>query len=141
MRNGFKVIDADGHFYEPADLWDKYLESEFRDRRPRVARMLGNSMIQFEGEEEGVSRSKTLFSQMDAKFGHAFRDNWSRESRIKDMDTEGWDIQVCLPTKAVSLPSFVPPDVQGAMCRAYNNWAHDFCSGAPERIKFTATVP
>ena len=141
MRNGFRVIDADGHFYEPEDLWDKYLSPEFQDRRPRVARMLGNSMVQFEGEEGGVSRSDKLFSQMDAKFGHAFRDGWTLESRIKDMDTEGWDIQVCLPTKAVSLPGFIPDDVQGAMCVAYNSWAHDFCSGAPERIKFTATVP
>ncbi len=141
MRNGFRVIDADGHFYEPEDLWDKYLSAEFQDRRPRVARMLGNSMVQFEGEEGGVSRSEKLFSEMDNKFGHAFRDGWTLESRIKDMDTEGWDIQVCLPTKAVSLPGFIPDDVQGAMCVAYNSWAHDFCSGAPERIKFTATVP
>ncbi len=141
MRNGFRVIDADGHFYEPEDLWDRYLSPEFQDRSPKVARMLGNSMVQFEGEEGGVSRSDKLFSQMDAKFGHAFRDGWTLESRIKDMDTEGWDIQVCLPTKAVSLPGFIPDDVQGAMCVAYNSWAHDFCSGAPERIKFTATVP
>ena len=141
MRNGFRVIDADGHFYEPEDLWDKYLSPEFQDRSPKVARMLGNSMVQFEGEEGDVSRSDKLFSQMDAKFGHAFRDGWTLESRIKDMDTEGWDIQVCLPTKAVSLPGFIPDDVQGAMCVAYNSWAHDFCSGAPERIKFTATVP
>ena len=141
MRDGFRVIDADGHFYEPEDLWDKYLSPEFQDRRPKVARMLGNSMVQFEGEEGGVSRSEKLFSEMDAKFGHAFRDGWTLESRIKDMDTEGWDIQVCLPTKAVSLPGFIPEDVQGAMCVAYNSWAHDFCSGAPERIKFTATVP
>ncbi len=141
MRNGYRVIDADGHFYEPEDLWEKYLSPEFQDRRPRVGQMLGNSMIQFEGEEGGVSRSEKLFSEMDAKFGHAFRDGWTLESRIKDMDTEGWDIQVCLPTKAVSLPGFIPEDVQGAMCVAYNSWAHDFCSGAPERIKFTATVP
>ena len=141
MRNGFRVIDADGHFYEPEDLWDNYLSPEFQDRRPKVARMLGNSMVQFEGEEGGVSRSDKLFSEMDNKFGHAFRDGWTLESRIKDMDTEGWDIQVCLPTKAVSLPGFIPEDVQGAMCVAYNSWAHDFCSGAPERIKFTATVP
>ena len=141
MRNGFRVIDADGHFYEPEDLWDKYLSPEFQDRRPKVARVLGNSMVQFEGEEGGVSRSEKLFSEMDNKFGHAFRDGWTLESRIKDMDTEGWDIQVCLPTKAVSLPAFIPDDVQGAMCCAYNSWAHDFCSGAPERIKFTATVP
>ena len=32
MRNGFKVIDADAHFYEPADIWDRYLEPQYYDR-------------------------------------------------------------------------------------------------------------
>jgi predicted TIM-barrel fold metal-dependent hydrolase len=125
MRNGFKVIDADGHFYETADLWEKYTEPAYRDRVPKVAQMLGNSMVQFEGETGGVSRAKSLWGQMDAKFGHAFRDNWSLKSRLKDMDDEGWDIQVCLP----------------AMVKAYNNWAHDFCSQSNNRVKFTAPVP
>ena len=29
MRNGFRVIDADAHFYEPADIWDKYIEKKY----------------------------------------------------------------------------------------------------------------
>ena len=36
MRNGFRVIDADGHFYEPGDIWDSYVEPAYRDRRPIV---------------------------------------------------------------------------------------------------------
>ena len=32
MREGFKIIDADGHFYEPADLWEKYIDPEFYDQ-------------------------------------------------------------------------------------------------------------
>ena len=32
MNNGFAVIDADRHVMEPSDLWDRYLEPEFRGR-------------------------------------------------------------------------------------------------------------
>ena len=30
------VIDGDGHCNEPADLFDRYLEKEFRERGPKV---------------------------------------------------------------------------------------------------------
>jgi hypothetical protein len=33
MNNGFAVIDADQHVMEPSDLWDRYLEPEFRGAR------------------------------------------------------------------------------------------------------------
>ena len=142
MRNGFKVIDADAHFYEPGDIWDKYVEPEYYDSRPRVAKVHAKSILEYEGEEPmNALRSKSLFSMMESKFGHAFRDNWSLDSRIKDMETEGWDIQVCLPTVGAAAPAHKNPNVAAALCRAYNNWAHEFCSGAPKRIKFTAVVP
>ena len=30
------TIDADGHVLEPADLWETYLEKEFKDRALRI---------------------------------------------------------------------------------------------------------
>ena len=141
MRNGFKVIDADAHFYEPGDIWDKYVEPAFQERMPRVAKVHGKAILEYEGQETmNALKSKQLFSMMDDKFGHAFRDNWSLESRLKDMDTEGWDIQVCLPTNGAAAPFYKEPDISAALCRAYNNWAFDFCSGAPGRMKFAAVV-
>ena len=142
MRNGFKIIDADAHFYEPADIWDKYIEPEYYERRPRVAKIHGKAIFEYEGGQTmDAIRAKTLFSQMESKFGHAYRDSWSLQSRLKDMEAEGWDVQVCLPTNGFLAPGYKDPDVAEALCRAYNNWAHEFCSGAPERIKFTASVP
>src|SRR5207249_7080360 len=35
MTRTYNVIDADGHILEPLDLWDKYMDPEFRQRRPR----------------------------------------------------------------------------------------------------------
>ena len=48
MRNGFKIIDADGHFYEPPDIWDKYMVGEeCYDQRPRVAKVHGRAILQY----------------------------------------------------------------------------------------------
>ncbi len=30
------AIDCDGHILEPADLWEKYLEPQYRDRAIRI---------------------------------------------------------------------------------------------------------
>ena len=146
MRNGFRVIDADAHFYEPADIWDRYMGKEYYDRRPRVAKVHGKTLFEYEGDLslgifDDVLEAEPLFSQMESKFGHAFRDGWTLESRLKDMDTEGWDIQVCLPTNGFMAPAHSIPEVGTAMCSAYNNWANDFCRDAPDRVKFTAIVP
>ena len=73
MRNGFKVIDADGHFYEPGDIWDNYVEPAFQEHRPRVVQVHGKAILEYEGEETmNALKSKQLFSMMDDKFGHAF---------------------------------------------------------------------
>ena len=63
----------------------------------------------------------------------------------KDMDRYGWDIQVLLPTGSngnfgcsVALKD---ADLGAAFCRAYNNWAHDYCSADSKRLKFIAVVP
>ena len=35
MARAYNVVDADGHILEPLDLWDRYIDPEFRERRPR----------------------------------------------------------------------------------------------------------
>jgi hypothetical protein len=35
MTRAYNVIDADGHILEPLDLWDTYIDPDFRARRPR----------------------------------------------------------------------------------------------------------
>ena len=31
-----RVIDTDGHVFEPESLWEEYLEPKYRERRPRI---------------------------------------------------------------------------------------------------------
>ena len=142
MRDGFKVVDADAHFYEPPDIWERYVETQYKDRCPKVTGVLGNALFEYEDAHfSGSVRAKTLLSQMETKFGHAYRAKWSMESRLIDMEQEGWDIQVCLPTNGTKALNYPDPDVSAALSRAYNTWAHEFSSSAANRIKFTAVLP
>ena len=35
MYNGYKFIDSDAHILEPSDIWERYLEPQFRAEMPR----------------------------------------------------------------------------------------------------------
>ena len=39
MKNGFKIIDSDMHIMEPLDLWERYIDSRFKERAPRAVRV------------------------------------------------------------------------------------------------------
>jgi len=104
MWRQFKVIDADAHMHEPQYLWDRYVEPKYRDQVPKVAFMDGVFMIyepdgKFIPKGEIQSRPpESAWAVMESKYGEAYRQWWSSEIRLKDMDRYGWDIQVLLPT-------------------------------------------
>ena len=33
-KNGFKAMDSDMHVFEPADLWQRYIDPKYADRAP-----------------------------------------------------------------------------------------------------------
>ena len=57
MAHAYNVIDADGHILEPLDLWDKYIDPEFRERRPRFTiDENGKERLTVEGKLLGTPR-------------------------------------------------------------------------------------
>ena len=57
MTRAYNVVDADGHILEPLDLWDKYIDPEFRERRPRfVIDDNGKERLSVEGKLLGNPR-------------------------------------------------------------------------------------
>ena len=51
-RNGFKVMDSDMHVIEPEDLWERYIDSSFKDRAPRgITRWHGDMQLDVEGHK------------------------------------------------------------------------------------------
>jgi predicted TIM-barrel fold metal-dependent hydrolase len=150
MIHRAKVIDVDAHMHEPQDLWERYIEPAYRARAPKVAYMDGTFMVyKPDGHlvpTRGMLRPpKSAYDEMEQRYGEAFRQWWSPQIRLSDMDQYGWDIQVLLPTgNNGNFAYFVAlKDVEmgAAMCRAYNNWCHDYCSEDPARLKFVAILP
>ena len=151
MWNGYHIIDADGHMHEPQYLWERYVEPKYRDQVPKVAFMDGNFMV-YEPDGKFVTKSEIQSAHVESarrafeeKYGEAYRQWWSAEIRLNDMDRYGWDIQVLLPTGNNGNFAYrvALQDVQlgAAMCRAYNNWCQEYCSVAPKRLKFVAVLP
>lgn len=154
MWKDFRVIDADAHMHEPQHLWERYVEPRYRDRVPKVAFMHGTFMV-YEPDGRLIPKSKgtpkvqgppvSTFKIMEEKYGDGYRTWWAPETRLKDMNRQGWDIQVLLPTAnngffacQVALKDI---ELGTAMCRAYNNWCHEYCSLDAQRLKFVALVP
>jgi predicted TIM-barrel fold metal-dependent hydrolase len=151
MWKGFKVIDADAHMHEPQYLWERYVEPAYRDQVPKVAFMDGAFMV-YEPDGRIIPKTEkqpklpaTAWADMDAKYGEAYRTWWSAETRLKDMDTHGWDVQVLLPTgnngNFAYRVALKDAKLGAAMCRAYNNWCRDYCDADPKRLKFVAVLP
>ena len=147
MKNGFRIIDGDGHMQEPLDIWDKYVEKEYYDRRPIVVGHVGRILFEYgpcEAVPEGrlKPRPDSIFEDTPARYGRAFDEWWSLSSRLEAMDAEGIDVMVGFPTNGNVATSSDITDgkLQAALCRAYNNWARDYCSDSYDRVKYIAKV-
>ena len=111
MYQGYRIIDADAHFYEPMDIWDRYTEPEYYEQRPRVINHISRSRLEYAVDGvhfTGPTRKigvEQRYKNQAKKYGHAYDSWWSLQSRLKDMDTHGWDLQVCLPTGAGWAPT------------------------------------
>ncbi|MBM3926436.1 MAG: amidohydrolase [SAR202 cluster bacterium] len=165
MYKGYKVIDADAHISEPYDLWSDFMEPEYRDRRPLVAPRTearkgfgrGGSFLPCELFPEGTQhkgnllggdhkrKAKTdLESLMEEKYGDAYRAGLTPQSRVKDMDKYGWDIQVCIDDFPAPMRLLPGPKDQGlvwACARAYNNWSRSFCDTNAKKLKMVGVLP
>ena len=49
----YKIISADDHVFEPADLYTSRMEGKYRDRAPRVERIDGGDFWVCEGLNPG----------------------------------------------------------------------------------------
>ena len=90
MWNGFKVIDSDAHHHEPMDMWDRYLEPDFRDRVPKVIGMRRNFYV--------YAHDDKLSPVLDAapRYPRTTINGW-RTSTVRLM-TNGGRLRFALPT-------------------------------------------
>src|SRR6266566_444178 len=61
--------------------------------------------------------------------------------RLRDMDVQGIDQVMIIPTDIDTYPWIQNAMGARAMCKAYNDWAHEYCQENPERLYFAAMLP
>ena len=147
MKDGHQVIDSDGHVIEPADLWDRYIDSQFYGVRPicdpanTEVRTMGHTMsrshVRTPGSDYDVDDyRKRIVEGWFAKYQAQKEKGFSAESYVEMMDAEGIDQMVLFPSRGLYAASVGDLDgrLSSAICRAYNRWLHDFCSHDPQRL-------
>ena len=159
-RKGFAVFDADSHVVEPRELWDRYLEPEYRIAgRLALWREEGKlgSYLKINGEVFRDTENPNIpgyaiwrpgmtweaIGELDPELRHAANEGASEPTaRLRDMDAMGVDQALLYPTWfAEGFPLIKDPDVAYALARAYNNWIADFCGVAPDRLFAAAMIP
>src|SRR5215475_7651847 len=156
----FAVFDSDSHVVEPRDVWEHYLEPEYRVLwKHALWREDGktNSYLKVNGEMFRDTMNSNLprhaiwrpgmtwdaIGELDSHTRHAMNEGaWAPQARLRDMDAMGVDQTLLYPTWfAEGFHLVHDPDVAYALARAYNNWIADFCQAAPDRLFAAAMVP
>jgi predicted TIM-barrel fold metal-dependent hydrolase len=151
--DGLRVLDSDMHVLEPPDLWQRYIDPAWahvapvgltelpRDMRVKVK---SHVMLRLGAVRPMRSGARPWSTAQDAAFAEAERRGWDAKSQVAAMDAEGLDQAVLFPSRGLfvlglDLPQVagldgLEPDFAAAIARAYNDWLHDFCAEAADRM-------
>lgn len=148
------VIDADGHWFETEEVFDKSMEPALRNYRPRlIADDEGFNFWVVDGQTSyrrppvpgagapgtAAPPGKALQSVRRASVGSQTLTDL--DERLKDLDKEGIDIQVLFPSFLLHVNSWSDGLLAMGVCRAYNTWLAKVCARAPGRLKGVGVVP
>ena len=151
--DAINAYDGDGHVEEWEETFsDKYLEPEFRDRRPVVVET-GEFEHDYkwliEGETMRIGGSpsskdgvvSTEYVKMAKWRGpHESGEFHSAKDRLAVMDAEDTWLSVNYPTLLLQWPIAKDPGLNQALTRAYNNWVADISDQAPDRLKWVTVI-
>jgi predicted TIM-barrel fold metal-dependent hydrolase len=154
MRDGFKIVDTDAHMMEPEWLWERHMEDAYKAQAPKMGQAPGSGRRTFLVEGESFTREKGKYpmaapaflkaaTKAMERFARASKTGFSAQSRLEDMDAQGVDVQILYPTYTGQMlgREFHDTKLLAACCRAYNNWAADYTSAAPARLRWAAALP
>jgi predicted TIM-barrel fold metal-dependent hydrolase len=148
-----KLISADSHVNEPADLWEQRLDKKYRDRAPKMVHnpegLRPGSYLIVEGippihQAQGMGAGKKpeelpKFFQ-ESTYEDVRPGGWDPAERLKDMDIDGVAADVIYTTLGFRLFWLEDQEFQRACFRAYNDWLADYCSYAPDRLAGLAMI-
>jgi predicted TIM-barrel fold metal-dependent hydrolase len=151
------VADSDLHVLEPPDLWQRYIDPEFRHaapigltelRRDLRVRVKNNLLLRMGNvrpyRPDPDKPTAGWREQHDSAYAHSEARGWDAQSQVDAMDAEGLDMAVLFPSRGLFVLGLdscdmvgadgLEPDFAAAIARGYNDWLHDFCGHSPERM-------
>jgi predicted TIM-barrel fold metal-dependent hydrolase len=142
------TVDADGHILEPPDLWENYLEEEYRDRAlcirvddegfeyleiggvPSKRTNRGSLGIMGAMGEENLRPSPERRYADSFPFGAC-----DPTERLSLLDQENLECALLYPTIGLLWEcELTDVALSLAYCRAYNRWIADFCRATNGRL-------
>ena len=155
------VVDVDSHVYEPAAVWEQYLDRDYR--------VLARNAFWHDVDELGIESTvlnghptRSLarsalnrhacwrpgltpeqIGQLDPESPTAITPGASDpDARLSDMDAMGIDRALVFPTLfAEYFPLVESPDAAWALARAYNDWLWEFGRTDARRLVPVAVLP
>lgn len=147
------IIDADGHFFETEEIFDKYMEPQLRNYRPRLLTdEAGHNFWVVDGQTSykrpsikgagapgtAAPPGKALQSARRASPGSQTLTNI--KERLADLDREGIDLQYIYPSFLLHVNAWPDGVLAMGVCRAYNTWLVEACNQAPDRLQAVGVV-
>jgi predicted TIM-barrel fold metal-dependent hydrolase len=145
------AVDADGHILEPPDLWERYIDPQFRDRALRIVLDEdGLEELEIGGQRSLRSRRgfpSTLGAMGEPDLaavtkdpertyvGEAAYGSMDADERLKLLDAEGIDAAVLYTTVGLLWEAELDdPELAQAYTKAYNRWICEFCADSPRLV-------
>lgn len=144
------TIDSDAHVVESERTWD-YMDPADSKYRPTILRPEGSSVAYWfiDGKIRGFTRpviTAREFAALSARVGRRMdtpeetREVENVAARLRHMDELGIDIQVLYPTIFIEQVTD-KPDIEVALCKAYNRWLADIWSQGNNRLRWACVLP
>src|SRR6478752_3191091 len=146
----YRVIDADSHVNEPADVWQPRVPAKLRDLAPRMVEVDGGKVgWSFEGGRRihrvtsacaGID--ETAYTSDGVRWDEIRPASYDPKARLAEMELDMIQAQVLYPSLAPQPESFgTDRELQTACVRAYNDWIHEFAQFAPDRLVAMPMAP
>jgi uncharacterized protein len=161
-RNGYRIFDADTHIIEPVEPIEAYLGAADRAKLAALGSLIGRTPGKAGMSRYRIGKMPTLDRRLGSREraaapsaasrglkdggtpwdvrwqGPPFpsdRVSFDAHARVKDMDLEGVDVNMVLPSGGV--PSFCSLDdvaLEQAMYQAYHRFVAEYCGPYPDRL-------
>jgi len=124
MRDGKRILDADAHIVEPAEVF-----GEAQRAGPEIMDLPPTTPFEAAGDM--------------SKLSDFFESGCAADAYLRCMDTEDIDAVVLYPSIGLYVPYLPELDAKdsAAACRTYNDWIAGYCGTDPSRLAGVGITP